>query len=241
MAGPHLPGRGRAEERLRLDQPGRPRRQLRPTYDSDAFGRVAEVIARYLGTARYLVIQTFIVIGWIAWNVGLPERLRFDPFPFIFLTLVLSLQAAYAAPLILLAQNRQDDRDRANLVEDRGQAGRNLEDTEFLARELAEVRLALGEVVTRDFLRSELRELLDDALVVAASRGDRQPGGGGAPQVSRKSKSKAKRDRERREQRPDSAAPLVSEPQRPDEQHAHQPAAPAPAPAPADGPAGGPA
>ncbi len=212
----------RRDDRLRLDQPGAPRRQLRPSYDSDAFGRVAEVIARYLGTARYLVIQTVIVILWILWNVALPGPLHFDAFPFIFLTLVLSLQAAYAAPLILLAQNRQDDRDRANLVEDRDQAGRNLEDTEFLARELAEVRLAIGEVVTRDFLRSELRELLGDLPA--------QPRGGAPAGSARKGKSKRKRAEALRDSE---GSPLVSEPQRPDEPSGDPYAAGPPAGAPA--------
>ncbi len=148
------------DERLRLDQPTTGRRQFRPSYDPDAFGRLAELVARYLGTARFLVIQTGLITVWMVLN-QVPAT-TFDGYPFPFLTLILSLQAAYAAPLILLAQNRQDDRDRANMVEDRNQAGRNLEDTEFLARELAEVRIALGEVVTRDFLRAELRELLEE-------------------------------------------------------------------------------
>jgi uncharacterized membrane protein len=144
----------------RLDQPKGARRSG-PRYDTEAFGRFAETIARFIGTARFLVLQTIIVIGWIAWNVTLPGPLRFDEFPFIFLTLALSLQAAYAAPLILLAQNRQTDRDRVNLDEDRNRAERIREDIEYVAREVAAVRIAMGEVATRDFLRSELSHYLE--------------------------------------------------------------------------------
>jgi uncharacterized membrane protein len=144
----------------RLDQPKGARRSG-PRYDTEAFGRFAEAIARFIGTARFLVLQTIVVIGWIAWNVLLPRSLRFDEFPFIFLTLALSLQAAYAAPLILLAQNRQTDRDRVNLDEDRNRAERIREDIEYVAREVAAVRIAMGEVATRDFLRSELGHYLE--------------------------------------------------------------------------------
>ena len=139
----------------RLDQP-RGTRRAGPRYDTEAFGRFAETIARFIGTARFLVLQTGIVIAWIGWNVALPGPLRFDEFPFIFLTLALSLQAAYAAPLILLAQNRQTDRDRVNLDEDRIRTELIRAEIEYLARELASVRIALGEVATRDFIRSEL-------------------------------------------------------------------------------------
>ncbi|HEV7655451.1 MAG TPA: DUF1003 domain-containing protein [Mycobacteriales bacterium] len=144
----------------RLDQPKGARR-TGPRYDTEAFGRFAETIARFIGTARFLVLQTIVVIGWIAWNAVLPPSLRFDEFPFIFLTLALSLQAAYAAPLILLAQNRQTDRDRVNLDDDRNRTERTREDIEYLARELAAVRIALGEVATRDFMRSELSHHLE--------------------------------------------------------------------------------
>ena len=144
----------------RLDQP-RGTRRTGPRYDTEAFGRFAETIARFIGTARFLVLQTAIVVAWIGWNIVLPGPVRFDEFPFIFLTLALSLQAAYAAPLILLAQNRQTDRDRVNLDEDRTRTERTREDIEYLARELAALRIALGEVATRDFLRSELGHYLD--------------------------------------------------------------------------------
>jgi uncharacterized membrane protein len=138
----------------RLDQPKGARRAA-PRYDAEAFGRFAETIARFIGTARFLVLQTIVVIIWVGWNIVVPRWLRFDEYPFIFLTLALSLQAAYAAPLILLAQNRQDDRDRINLDEDRQRAQQVKADIEYVARELAAVRIALGELATRDFIRSE--------------------------------------------------------------------------------------
>jgi uncharacterized membrane protein len=150
----------------RLDQPRDLRRTLipRPHYDPEAFGRFSESIARFIGTARFLVVQTIIVIVWVTWNVVFPSghRLNFDEYPFILLTLALSLQAAYAAPLILLAQNRQADRDRVSLEEDRAQYSRAIADTEFLAREIASLRIAVGEVATRDFLRGEMQRLLED-------------------------------------------------------------------------------
>ena len=127
-------------------------------YDADAFGRFSEAIARFLGTGRFLVGQTALVIGWIALNtVGLVQH--WDPYPFILLNLAFSTQAAYAAPLILLAQNRQDDRDRASIERDREVAARTQADTEFLARELAAVRLALADVVTTEDLEGSLSRL----------------------------------------------------------------------------------
>ena len=117
-------------------------------------------MARLLGTGRYLAMQTVIVIVWITLNVA-ATTWRWDPYPFILLNLAFSTQAAYAAPLILLAQNRQDDRDRVALEEDRARAERTKADTEYLARELAALRLALGETVTRDYLRGELDKLAD--------------------------------------------------------------------------------
>jgi len=116
-------------------------------YDPEAFGRFSEGLARTLGTARYLVIQTVLVILWIAVNV-VAAALRFDPYPFILLNLAFSTQAAYAAPLILLAQNRQDERDRAQTEHDRALAARTQADTEYLAREVASIRLALAELPT---------------------------------------------------------------------------------------------
>ena len=144
-----------AESRMRLDQPRVERRRPRLRYDPEAFGRSTERIARFLGTGRYLVVQSIIIILWIAEN-AIPGVYHFDPYPLGFLTLILSLQAAYAAPLILLAQNRQDDRDRVNLEADRDEARQSKADLDYLAREIAAIRMALGEVATRDFLRSEL-------------------------------------------------------------------------------------
>jgi len=128
--------------------------------DPDAFARFSERIARFLGTGRFLAVQTVVVVVWIGLNLA-AVRWRWDPYPFILLNLAFSTQAAYAAPLILLAQNRQDDRDRIALEEDRARAERTKADTEYLARELASLRLAVGEVVTRDFLRSELARLVE--------------------------------------------------------------------------------
>jgi uncharacterized membrane protein len=127
-------------------------------FDTDAFGRMSEGIARFLGTGRYLVGQTVLVIGWIILNVIAGVK-HWDPYPFILLNLAFSTQAAYAAPLILLAQNRQDDRDRANIERDREVAARTQADTEYLARELASVRLALDDVVTRADLEESLERL----------------------------------------------------------------------------------
>jgi uncharacterized membrane protein len=148
-----------AEPRTRLDQPRAERRGFRLTVDAEAFGKLTEKVARFLGTGRYLVVQSVVVVLWIAWNSLAPHNLQFDPWSntrFIFLTLILSLQASYAAPLILLAQNRQDDRDRVNLDADRDEARQSKADLEYLAREIAAIRMALGEVATRDFLRAEL-------------------------------------------------------------------------------------
>lgn len=142
-----------------LSQPAQGR-SLSVHYDPDAFGRFSEAIARNLGTARFLVIQTFIVVVWITLNL-FAVRLRWDPYPFILLNLAFSTQAAYAAPLILLAQNRQDDRDRAQTLEDRQVAARTQADTDFLAREVASLRLALSHVATTDDLRDAVDTIRD--------------------------------------------------------------------------------
>jgi uncharacterized membrane protein len=144
--------------RRRLDQPLLGRRRFE--VDPEGFARLSERIARFLGTGRFLAIQTVLVIVWITLNLA-AVSLRWDPYPFILLNLAFSTQAAYAAPLILLAQNRQDDRDRISLEEDRARAAQTKADTEYLARELAALRLAVGEVVTRDFLRGELDKLTE--------------------------------------------------------------------------------
>ncbi|KRO38535.1 MAG: hypothetical protein ABR55_02285 [Actinobacteria bacterium BACL15 MAG-120823-bin78] len=145
-----------------LDTPRETRRSLRPNYDPETFGRLSERFARFLGTARFLVYLTIFISFWIIWNFVAPATVRFDDYPFIFLTLILSMQASYAAPLILLAQNRQADRDRIQLSEDRAQNERSMADTEYLTRELAALRNSLSEVATRDFLRSELADLVED-------------------------------------------------------------------------------
>ncbi|MEU7058437.1 DUF1003 domain-containing protein [Streptomyces sp. NPDC046197] len=146
----------------RLDQPRPPRRRILPEWDPEAFGRLSERIARFIGTGRFLVWMTVVIIVWVLWNIAAPRHLRFDEYPFIFLTLALSLQASYAAPLILLAQNRQDDRDRVNLEQDRKQNERSIADTEYLTREIAALRMGLGEVATRDWMRSELQDLVKE-------------------------------------------------------------------------------
>ncbi len=148
----------------RLDQPLESRRTLvpRPHYDPEAFGQLSERIARFIGTGRFLVYMTVVILVWVVWNVVAPRDLRWDEYPFIFLTLMLSLQASYAAPLILLAQNRQADRDRVQYDQDRAQTERSIADTEYLTREVAALRLGLGEVATRDFVRAELQFLLKE-------------------------------------------------------------------------------
>jgi uncharacterized membrane protein len=157
----------------RLDTPREAGRTLRPNFDPEAFGRLSEQFARFLGTAGFLVYMTVFVLSWVLWNAFAPVDLRFDDFPFIFLTLILSLQASYAAPLILLAQNRQADRDRIQVSEDRARNERSIADTEYLTRELASLRNALGEVATRDFLRNELGDMLEEVL--KELRGNTQP------------------------------------------------------------------
>ncbi len=147
-----------------LDTPRETRRSLRPNYDPDSFGRLSERFARFLGTAKFLVYMTIFVSGWVIWNTLAPVDLRWDEYPFIFLTLILSLQASYAAPLILLAQNRQADRDRIALNEDRARGDRNIADTEYLTRELASLRIALGDVSTRDYVRSELQNVAKEII-----------------------------------------------------------------------------
>jgi uncharacterized membrane protein len=141
-------------------------------YDPEAFGQFSESIARTLGTARFLVWQTFVIIIWIAWNTLLPESWQFDAWDrgLVLLTLVLSLQASYAAPLILLAQNRQEVRDRGNTDMDRRVAERTQADTEFLAREIASVRLALSDVVTTEDLRDSLADSLTTNLTTTLDR-----------------------------------------------------------------------
>jgi uncharacterized membrane protein len=159
--------------RDRLDQPVEPGRVRLPRFNAETFGRWSEAIARYMGTAQFIVWMTIVIGAWFAWNTLAPKGLRFDPYTFTFLTLILSLQASYAAPLILLAQNRQADRDRLASEEDRRRAAMQKADTEYLAREIASLRIALGEVATRDFLRNELARLADE-LDEAAHRREKR-------------------------------------------------------------------
>lgn len=130
--------------------------------NGESFGRFSESTARYMGTSKFILQMSVFVIAWFVWNVVVPADLRFDPYPFQFMTLALSLQASYAAPLILLAQNRQDYRDRISMDEDRARAAQTKADTEYLARELAALRMKVGDVTTRDYLRSEMDRLRGD-------------------------------------------------------------------------------
>lgn len=160
-----------------LDTPLELRSRLFPRFspDPDSFGKLTEGFARFMGTPQFLLYMTLFCATWLAWNTLAPEEWQFDPraLNFTLLTLILSLQASYAAPLLLLAQNRQDDRDRVAIEQDRQTAARNLADTEFLTRELASLRIALREVATRDFVRSELKSLLEDLLT--ANDDDAEP------------------------------------------------------------------
>lgn len=152
-----------------LDTPKELRSRLLPNLgsDPDLFGRFAERFARYMGTANFLLYMTIFVTVWIIINVIGLFGLRWDPYPFILLNLFFSTQASYAAPLILLAQNRQDDRDRVQIEQDRSRDERNLADTEYLTREVAALRISLREVATRDFVRSELRSLLEELTALS--------------------------------------------------------------------------
>ena len=147
-----------------LEFPRESRRTLKPSYDPETFGRWSERFARFLGTSRFLVYMTTFVLFWVIWNSLAPDNLKFDNYPFIFLTLILSLQASYAAPLILLAQNRQTDRDRVQNKEDRERNEQNLADTEYLTRELASLRTAIGEVTTREYLHGEIADAIEEIV-----------------------------------------------------------------------------
>ena len=197
----------RTQRRVRLDTPLTPRRGVpRPHYDPDAFGRVSERIARFLGTARFLVYMTVFIILWIGINV---TPFAFDPYTFTFLTLLLSLQASYAAPLILLAQNRQADRDRVSMEEDRSANERLQADVDYLTREVAALRQALGEVATRDFLRDQLREVTEE--VVSRARLDAAHDTDSAAHDRAVSRKREERER-RSERKKRRAAKRVDEP-----------------------------
>ncbi|MEX5307205.1 DUF1003 domain-containing protein [Kocuria sp. CPCC 205258] len=160
---PRVGTRGNTLDQPREHRPGLLDR-LRP--NPDAFGRMTEGFARFMGTPQFLLWMTVFVALWLGWNTIAPRELQFDSkdLNFTLLTLMLSLQASYAAPLLLLAQNRQDDRDRVTQEEDRRRAQQNLADTEYLTREIASLRIALRDVATRDFVRSELRSVLEEIL-----------------------------------------------------------------------------
>ncbi|MBO0854103.1 MAG: DUF1003 domain-containing protein [Nocardia sp.] len=195
--------KSRTGRSARIDKPLARRQRLETPVDSrfrfeidaEAVARGSETVARFLGTGRYLLIQSVVVGVWIVLNVFVVS-LRWDPYPFILLNLAFSTQAAYAAPLILLAQNRQDNRDRVSLEEDRRRAAQTKADTEFLARELAALRIAVGEVATRDYLRRELEDI-KEAVDRIESRGDGEDGGATGKTKKEGGKSKKSTDRKR--------------------------------------------
>jgi len=187
-----------------LDTPLSGRQRILPKFspNPDAFGHATEGFARFMGTPQFLVYMTVFVVVWLGWNTFAPLEWQFDSraLGFTLLTLMLSLQASYAAPLLLLAQNRQDDRDRVSLQQDRQRAERNLSDTEYLTRELASLRIALREVATRDYVRAELRSLLEDLLEAQEelrTHDDTGPGSHESPRDKVKDKLREQRDRQR--------------------------------------------
>ena len=193
-----------ADAKGSLDTPLSARQRILPKFspDPDAFGHATEGFARFMGTPQFLVYMTVFCIFWLGWNTWAPVEWQFDSrdLGFTLLTLMLSLQASYAAPLLLLAQNRQDDRDRVSLQQDRQRAERNLSDTEYLTRELASLRIALREVATRDYVRAELRSLLEDLLEAQEelrTHDDTGPGSHESPRDKVKDKLREQRDRQR--------------------------------------------
>jgi len=186
-----------------LDTPLSGRARILPKFrpDPDAFGHATEGFARFMGTPQFLVYMTVFCVFWLVWNTFAPEQWQFDSqaLGYTLLTLMLSLQASYAAPLLLLAQNRQDDRDRVSLEQDRQRAERNLSDTEYLTRELASLRIALREVATRDYVRAELRSLLEDMLEAQEELRTHDPSAGvhESPRDKVKEKLKERRDKQR--------------------------------------------
>lgn len=165
----------------RLNTPGRNRQWRfvpKVRFSEDAFGAFAESFARFMGTARFLIWMTVFIIAWVIVN-NINPRLLGDPFPFIFLTLILSLQASYAAPLILLAQNRQEARDRVSIDHDRRVAEQSRADMDFLAREIAALRMRINDMPTRDFVRGELRDLLEELTRDDDEQGRPESGGRG--------------------------------------------------------------
>lgn len=186
-----------------LDVPLSGRKRILPKFspNPDAFGNATEGFARFMGTPQFLLYMTIFCVFWLGWNTFAPTEWQFDRMDlgFTLLTLMLSLQASYAAPLLLLAQNRQDDRDRVSLQQDRQRAERNLSDTEYLTRELASLRIALREVATRDYVRAELRSLLEDIIEAQEELRDTEsaPEDGESPRERVKERLKDKRDKSR--------------------------------------------
>ncbi|WP_396020800.1 DUF1003 domain-containing protein [Arthrobacter sp. ISL-28] len=201
-AGSRASGKGAGKGSLDTPLSGRQRILPKFSPDPDAFGHATEGFARFMGTPQFLLYMTVFCLFWLAWNTFAPTDWQFDrvELGFTLLTLMLSLQASYAAPLLLLAQNRQDDRDRVSLQQDRQRAERNLSDTEYLTRELASLRIALREVATRDYVRAELRSLLEDLLEAQEElRTHDAPGPGSheSPRELVREKLKEKRERQR--------------------------------------------
>ncbi|CAM3201573.1 hypothetical protein PSET11_01893 [Arthrobacter ulcerisalmonis] len=200
-------GSGKNGGKGSLDTPLSGRQRILPKFspNPDAFGHATEGFARFMGTPTFLVYMTIFCIFWLAWNTWAPVDWQFDSreLGFTLLTLMLSLQASYAAPLLLLAQNRQDDRDRVSLQQDRQRAERNLSETEYLTRELASLRIALREVATRDYVRAELRTLLEDMLEAQEElrhHNSTDPDSTESPREKVKEKLKEKRQRNPRTQ-----------------------------------------
>ncbi|YCH08087.1 DUF1003 domain-containing protein [Arthrobacter sp. alpha11c] len=220
---------GRTNNPGSLDTPLSGRQRILPKFspNPDAFGNATEGFARFMGTPQFLVYMTIFCLFWLAWNTFAPTDWQFDrvELGFTLLTLMLSLQASYAAPLLLLAQNRQDDRDRVSLQQDRQRAERNLSDTEYLTRELASLRIALREVATRDYVRAELRSLLEDIIdaqeELRESEADAEGSESSADKVKEKLKEKRDKSRGPRTQQ----IPKVR-PQRPGPQHSSAKPAP---------------
>lgn len=191
-----------------LDQP----REYRPNFfqrfrpNPDSFGQLTETFARWMGTPQFLLWMSIFVFVWLGWNTLAPESMQFDPraLNYTLLTLMLSLQASYAAPLLLLAQNRQDDRDRVVAEEDRKRGQQNLADTEYLTREIASLRIALREVATRDYVRSELRTLLEEIL---EAQENNQPDTADADKASKKEPGQGKK--KKKNQPATTALPVV--------------------------------
>ena len=184
-----------------LDTPLSGRQRILPKFspNPDAFGHATEGFARFMGTPTFLVYMTVFCLFWLIWNTFAPKEVQFDSrdLGYTLLTLMLSLQASYAAPLLLLAQNRQDDRDRVSLQQDRQRAERNLSDTEYLTRELASLRIALREVATRDYVRAELRSLLEDMLEAQEELRSHDPSAGVHETPRDKAREKLKERREK--------------------------------------------